>query len=91
MKPMAIVGLVLIVAGIVALIYKGIPYTTRETVVDIGPIQATAEREGPPPAAHRPDNVPARAQNSSRDLATRKLLARRALLRDASSGRTIEW
>jgi len=45
MKPMAIVGLVLIVAGIVALIYRDIPYTTRETVVDIGPIQATAERD----------------------------------------------
>lgn len=45
MKPMAIVGLVLIVAGIVALIYRGIPYTTRETVIDIGPIQATAERD----------------------------------------------
>jgi len=45
MKPMAIVGLVLIVAGIVALVYRGIPYTTRETVVDIGPIQATAERD----------------------------------------------
>jgi hypothetical protein len=45
MKPMALVGLVLIVAGIVALIYRGIPYTTRETVVDIGPIRATAERD----------------------------------------------
>jgi uncharacterized membrane protein HdeD (DUF308 family) len=45
MKPMALVGLVLIVAGIAALIYRGIPYTTRETVVDIGPIQATAERD----------------------------------------------
>ena len=45
MKPLAIVGLVLIVAGIVALIYRGIPYTTRETVVDIGPIHATAERD----------------------------------------------
>lgn len=42
---MALVGLVLIVVGIAALIYRGIPYTTRETVVDIGPIQATAERD----------------------------------------------
>lgn len=42
---MAIVGIVLIVAGIAALIYRGIPYTTRETVVDIGPIHATAERD----------------------------------------------
>jgi hypothetical protein len=36
---------VLIVAGIAALIIRGIPYTTRETVVDVGPIQATAERD----------------------------------------------
>lgn len=42
---MALVGIVLIVAGIAALIYGGIPYTTRETVVDIGPIHATAERD----------------------------------------------
>jgi hypothetical protein len=44
MKPMAIVGMALVVLGIVALVYQGIKYTTRETVVDIGPLQATAER-----------------------------------------------
>lgn len=42
---MALVGIVLIVVGIAALVFRGIPYTTRETVVDIGPIQATAERD----------------------------------------------
>jgi uncharacterized membrane protein HdeD (DUF308 family) len=45
MKPMTIAGIVLVVLGIAALIYGGISYTTRETVVDIGPIQATADRE----------------------------------------------
>ena len=39
-----IVGLILIVLGIVALAYGGISYTRREKVVDIGPIEATAER-----------------------------------------------
>jgi hypothetical protein len=39
-----IVGLILIVLGIVALSYGGISYTRREKVVDIGPIEATAER-----------------------------------------------
>jgi hypothetical protein len=39
-----IVGLSLIVLGIVALAYGGISYTRREKVVDIGPIEATAER-----------------------------------------------
>jgi hypothetical protein len=45
MKPMAIAGLVLIVLGLAALAYQGITYTSRETVVDIGPLHATADRE----------------------------------------------
>jgi hypothetical protein len=44
MKPMSIVGILLIVLGIVSLTYQGFTYTTREKVVDIGPIEATAER-----------------------------------------------
>ena len=39
-----IVGILLIVLGIVALAYGGISYTRREKVIDIGPIEATAER-----------------------------------------------
>ena len=42
---MKIVGIVLIVIGIIALAYGGITYTTREKVLDIGPIEATAERQ----------------------------------------------
>ena len=45
MKMIAVVGIVLIALGLGALAYQGITYTTRETVVDIGPIHATAERE----------------------------------------------
>lgn len=45
MKPMAIAGVVLIVLGLAALVYGGITYTSRETVIDIGPLQATAETE----------------------------------------------
>lgn len=40
---MKIVGILLIVLGIVALIWGGISYTREETLVDIGPIEATAE------------------------------------------------
>jgi uncharacterized membrane protein len=36
-----LIGLVLIILGAVALAYQGITYTTREKVVDIGPIEAT--------------------------------------------------
>ena len=41
----AVLGIVLIVLGLGALAYQGITYTSRETVVDIGPIHATADRE----------------------------------------------
>ena len=42
---MKMAGIVLIVLGVLALAYQGFTYTTRETVIDIGPITATAERE----------------------------------------------
>lgn len=43
MKSATMIGIVLIVLGVVALAYQGITYTTREKVIDIGPIEATAE------------------------------------------------
>ena len=42
---MKIVAIVLIALGLAALAYQGITYTSRETVIDIGPIQATADTE----------------------------------------------
>ena len=45
MKPIAVAGIVLIVLGLAALAYQGITYTTRETVLDIGPVHATADRQ----------------------------------------------
>ena len=45
MKPAVILGIVLIVAGLAALAYQGITYTSRENVLDIGSIHATAERQ----------------------------------------------
>jgi uncharacterized membrane protein HdeD (DUF308 family) len=45
MKPVSMVGVLLVVLGILALIYQGITYTKRETVLDIGPVHATADRE----------------------------------------------
>jgi len=45
MKPFAIAGIALIVLGLAALVYGGITYTSRETVIDIGPLHATADRE----------------------------------------------
>jgi hypothetical protein len=45
MKPIAILGVVLIVVGLAALAYQGISYTRRETLLDLGPLHATAERQ----------------------------------------------
>ena len=44
-NPIMLVGIALIVLGIVAFAYKGISYTSREKVIDIGPIQATADTQ----------------------------------------------
>lgn len=44
MKMNTLLGIILIVVGIVAFAYQGITYTTREKVVDLGPMHMTAER-----------------------------------------------
>ena len=44
MRPKIIIAIMLIALGIAAFAYQGITYTTREKVVDLGPIQVTAEK-----------------------------------------------
>ncbi len=44
MKSLSIIGILLIVLGIAAFAYQGITYTTQEKVVDLGPLQMTAEK-----------------------------------------------
>ncbi len=44
MKPVFLVGVVLIVLGIVALVYQGFTYTRQHTT-DIGPIAITTQQE----------------------------------------------
>ena len=44
MKLASLVGILLIVLGVVGLAVGGINYTRREKVIDIGPIEATAEK-----------------------------------------------
>jgi len=41
---MKILGILLIIIGIVAFAYQGITYTSREKVVDLGPVEVTAEK-----------------------------------------------
>lgn len=45
MNAKMIVGIVLIVAGLVALIHGGIPYTKRKEVMQVGPMRAEVETE----------------------------------------------
>jgi len=44
MKSNSLIGIILIVIGIIAFAYQGITYTTREKVVDLGPIQVSADK-----------------------------------------------
>ena len=44
MKSNSLIGIILIVVGIIAFAYQGITYTTREKVIDLGPMRVTAER-----------------------------------------------
>lgn len=39
------VGIILIVLGVLGLAWGGFTYTTREKIVDIGPIHASREKE----------------------------------------------
>lgn len=45
MKSFTLIGITLILLGAAALAYQGITYTTREKIVDIGPLEATAEKQ----------------------------------------------
>jgi uncharacterized membrane protein len=44
MKPIAWLGILLIVLGGLALAYQGFNYTHQEKVLDVGPIHATADK-----------------------------------------------
>jgi hypothetical protein len=43
MRATTIAGILLIVLGVIAFAYGGITYTDREQIIDLGPIEATAE------------------------------------------------
>ena len=45
MKSATLLGIILIVLGVLALAYQSITYTTREKVVDLGPLKITADKE----------------------------------------------
>ena len=44
MRTTTLLAVVLIVVGIIAIVYQGVTYTTKENVVDIGPLKVTADK-----------------------------------------------
>ena len=44
MRTNTILGIILIVIAIVAFAYQGIDFTTREKVIDLGPVHMSADR-----------------------------------------------
>ena len=43
LKPFVLLGILLVVVGTAALIYQQFPYTEKETVLDVGDLNITAE------------------------------------------------
>ena len=41
---MTLIGVALIIPGVLALAYQGITYTTREKVIDLGPLKASVDK-----------------------------------------------
>ncbi len=45
MRPVAVIGVILILIGIVALAFQTFSFTTKEQVAKVGPIEATTENQ----------------------------------------------
>ncbi len=45
MRAAIIIGIILIVGGILGFIFKGISYTEKEQIVDVGPIEIESEEK----------------------------------------------
>jgi uncharacterized membrane protein YidH (DUF202 family) len=45
MRPAVVVGVLLIIIGIVGLAYGGFSFTRKEKVLDVGPIEASADKK----------------------------------------------
>ena len=46
MRPLAWVGVILIIAGLVIVAMKGIPYTKSHNEVEVGPLKVTSQERG---------------------------------------------
>ena len=62
------VGIFLTAIGVISLIYQGVTFTTREKVIDFGPIQAYKQKK----QNHSAPPHPGRVSHRGRDLADRR-------------------
>ena len=46
MRPLAWIGVILIIAGLVIVAMKGIPYTKSRNEVEVGPLKVTSQERG---------------------------------------------
>jgi uncharacterized membrane protein len=46
MKPLGWVGVLLIIAGVVVVAMRGIPYTKSHNEVEVGPLKVTSQERG---------------------------------------------
>jgi hypothetical protein len=46
MRPIGWIGVLLIVAGVVVVAMRGIPYTKSRSDVEVGPLKVTAKEQG---------------------------------------------
>ena len=46
MRPLSWLGVLLIIAGIVVVAMRGIPYTKSKNEVEVGPLKVTAQERG---------------------------------------------
>ncbi|HEY8853282.1 MAG TPA: hypothetical protein VIM36_13940 [Gemmatimonadaceae bacterium] len=52
MKPLGWIGVLLIIAGVVVVAMRGIPYTRSHNEVEVGPLKVTSQERGMvPPVA----------------------------------------
>jgi hypothetical protein len=45
MKPIMIIGIVLIVLGLAGMVLQGVTYTTRENIAEVGGVKVTVEKQ----------------------------------------------
>ena len=46
MRPLAWIGVILIIAGLVIVAMRGIPYTKSRNEVEVGPLKVTSQERG---------------------------------------------